>query len=205
MRTEVEWSLVDRASGLDRASATRLGNSPCYAGSKTSARVRPIASEDVGPLMRSLGPLVDSLYPNGARLLLRRLEDALEGYAVAHVVVPARTGLPIALAAEAFKGHGARKLSTFWVSPSWRRRGVGSLLISNRVRSWVMRDIACVHVTVRESRSSELLSLLAPWGFRKEALEFHRYGTTQNELVLHWRPNYLTASHSTTFFSLRRA
>lgn len=195
---------MDRAIDLGRATVKHLGNLPCYEASSMLARVRPMTPDDVRPLMHSLGPLVDSLYPSGARLLLRRLEDALAGYAAAHVVVPTRTDLPIALAAEAFKGHQARKLSTFWVSPGWRRRGIGSLLISSRARSWVMRDIASVHVTVRESRSRELLSLLAPFGFRKEAVEYHRYGTARNEVILRWRSNYLIVNHSAYSVSPRR-
>ena len=159
--------------------------------SPTLIEVRPIAPPDLQPLMQSVGPLVDNLYPAGAAHLQDRLEDALAGDAYAHVVAPKGAGSPIALAAEASKGYRARKLGTFWVSPLWRRRRIGSLLISHRAQSWLSENIDAVHVTVREERSCELLALLSPWGFRSALLVLDRYGEGKNELVLQWRPEYI--------------
>jgi ribosomal protein S18 acetylase RimI-like enzyme len=178
---------------------------PCRKSPHISVRVRPIVSSDLRPLMRSVGPLVDALYPTGAALLLRRLEDALAGHAIAYVVASTRTDLPIALAAEVFKGHQTRKLSTFWVSPSWRRQGIGSLLASDRVQSWISGNLDSVHVTVRESRSPGLMALLGPLGFRSELVEANRYGEARNEVILRWRPEYMSYARSAGSFSLQCA
>jgi ribosomal protein S18 acetylase RimI-like enzyme len=156
-----------------------------------TAHVRPIIPTDLRPLMRCVGPLVDSLYPAGAILLLRRLEDALAGYALAHVAALDTTDTPIAVAAEAPKGGHYRKLSTFWVSTHWRRQRVGSLLIEHLVHSWLTDDVNSVHVTVREDRSQELTALLRPWGFRSENVVYERYGEGRDELVLRWNPYHL--------------
>jgi len=155
-------------------------------------RVRPIFSSDLTSLMRSVGPLVDSLYPSGATLLLRRLEDALAGYAVAHVAASVRTDRPIALAAEALKGRRTRKLSTFWVSPAWRRQGIGAVLVESRIRSWHSSNIESVHVTVRQDRSLELMALLAPRGFQRKTTVTDLYGEDRSETILEWRPENLS-------------
>jgi GNAT superfamily N-acetyltransferase len=154
------------------------------------ALVRPIVSQDVRPLMRSIGPLVDILYPAGAARLFRRLEEAIAGHASAYVVA-SPTDMPIALAAEVLKSDRSRKLSTFWVSPLWRRHGIGSMLVANRVQCWLSQEVASVHVTVREKRSHELLSLLGPWGFDPVYIALDRYGEGENELILRWRPEFM--------------
>jgi GNAT superfamily N-acetyltransferase len=158
--------------------------------SRGSTRVRPIIPSDLRPLMESIGPLVDALYPAGAARLFCRLEDALAGHATAYVVAT-RADTPIALAAEAPKGGQARKLSTFWVSPVWRRRGIGSKLIAHRVHSWLSQEVISVHVTVRQKRSLELIALLGPWGFGSAFIDLDRYGEGENELILIWRSEYM--------------
>lgn len=143
--------------------------------------------QDLGPLMSSVGVLVDGLYPSGALKLQDRLTDALNGYASAHVVADAGN-LPIALASETLKGRGSGKLSTFWVHPSARGRGVGRRLLRHRVSSWVAAEYERVHVTVRAERASELERLFLPHGFQRRLVVVDRYGEGQDEVVLMWRP-----------------
>jgi len=152
--------------------------------------------------MRAVGPLVDSIYDGGAEKLLRRLEQARDGYAIAHVVVPDARGIPVALAAEAMKGPAVRKLSTFWVAPSSRRRGYGALLLDHRISDWANSGIEAAHVTVRQSRADQLEGLFLPRGFERELVELNRYGDGRDEVVLSWRADS-NELHSPAFTSSR--
>lgn len=150
--------------------------------------VRPVRSSDLAHLMAHVGPLVDELYPQGAAKLLARLEDSINGYATAHVAVSRRSTTPLALASEVAKGKRATKLSTFWVDPKARRRGIGAQLLDNRIATWLRSGQERVVVTVCESRAAELQSLFVPRGFERLALDLHRYGPDRGEVVLQWRP-----------------
>lgn len=147
--------------------------------------VRPLRPADLGVLMPTVGALVDSLYPRGATKLLARLEDALNGYATAHVTHAPGFG-PIALASETTKGRSSVKLSTFWVDPRFRRIGVGGGLLDHRIESWRHCDLTKAVVTVREERAPELEGLFIPRGFSRVATELSKYGEGQNEVVLRW-------------------
>lgn len=151
----------------------------------TPPRVRPLIASDIGPLMEAVGPLVDSLYTRGAEKMLRRLEDARDGYEIANVVVDG-LGAPLALAAEAKKGRAARKLSTFWVAQHARRRGLGAMLLDQRIEDWSDSGIDTVHVTVRASRAQQLERLFLPRGFQRALIELDRYGSGGDEVVLRW-------------------
>jgi GNAT superfamily N-acetyltransferase len=148
--------------------------------------VRPLVAEDIGPLMRDVGPLVDSLYDAGAEKLLRRLQDARDGYARAHVVTSATGSDPIALAAEVQKGTARVKLSTFWVAPGSRRTGIGSLLLDQRLCDWQQRGVCSAAITVRRERAPELEALFVPRGFTQRLLVSARYGNDRDEVVLMW-------------------
>ena len=91
-----------------------------------NVRIRPLKFADLDILMPTVGVLVDSLYPRGAEKLLARLEDALNGYAVAHVAEVSDFG-PVALASETLKGDSRVKLSTFWVHRRFRGLGIGGI------------------------------------------------------------------------------
>lgn len=150
--------------------------------------VRPVRANDLAHLMVRVGPLVEGLYPQGAAKLLARLEDSINGYATAHVAVSRLSANPLALASEVAKGKRATKVSTFWVDPETRRRGVGAQLLDSRIEAWLRSGQERVVVTVRESRAVELQSLFVPRGFERLALDLHRYGQDRSEVVLQWRP-----------------
>lgn len=141
---------------------------------------------DLAPLMRTVGVLVEDLYPQGAAKLQERLEDALNGYAVAHVVRTRRSSRAIALASEVQKGSSGTKLSTFWVHPVMRGRGVGRALLGHRIDDWRRAATPLVTVTVREERSPELERLFLPHGFNRAALVTDLYGETKSEVILQW-------------------
>lgn len=156
-------------------------------------RVRPLLDSDIGWLMTSVGPLVDSLYDRGAEKLLSRLEDARDGYAGAHVLTEGADGTPVALAAEATKGRRSRKLSTFWVAEHCRRRGYGSLLLETRINDWMHSGVEQAHVTVRKTRAEQLERLFLPRGFERTLVAVDRYGSGRDEVVLAWSANSRTS------------
>lgn len=147
--------------------------------------IRPLQRDDLGVLMITLGPLVDSLYPKGARKLLTRLEDALNGDSAAYVTQVRGFG-PISLASETSKGRRRVKLSTFWVDPRFRGIGVGASLLDHRIKSWQQADFDSAVVTVREERAPQLERLFIPRGFSRIVTDLDKYGEGQNEVVLKW-------------------
>lgn len=191
---------LEEPSSSERASVTPVAGSVAVmsCGTCATARptlslpglIRPVLAQDLGPLMASVGVVVDGLYPAGALKLQQRLGDALNGYATAYVVTDLENR-PIALAAETPKGLRSAKLSTFWVHPSSRGRGVGKTLLTHRQSSWVRAGYERVHVTVREERAQELERLFLPQGFERSLVVLDRYGEGSDEVVLTWRPDGL--------------
>jgi ribosomal protein S18 acetylase RimI-like enzyme len=152
--------------------------------------VRPLVSYDLGTLMPKLGQLVDALYPSGADKLFARLEKAASSHRGAHVVAHVtRPSMPLALTSEASKGPHVVKLCTFWVAPAWRRRRLGSLLLQDRVESWLASGVNSVHVTVRYDRLQQLRPLLEKLGFRRVAIAAARYYDA-DEVILQWTPDW---------------
>lgn len=154
--------------------------------------VRPLCRGDLYALSGDLGKTVDVLYPNGRAVMLDRLENSLHAGTGAIVAASmASPWVPIALASETTKGHRRAKLCTFWVSSTWRRRGVGRLLLEHRVADWVRTDMESLHVTVRCGHEVGLQRLMEPYGFRQVAVDLSRYGDGEDEVVLQWKPEWL--------------
>ena len=174
--------ILDRGAPL-RAHSVPLGD---IAASNRAPRVRPLLAGDIRLLMAAVGPLVDSLYDRGAQKLLSRLEDARDGYAVAHVLTEGPNGIPLALAAETTKGPRSRKISTFWVAEHYRGRGYGSFLLETRINDWTRSGVEQAHVTVRETRAEQLERLFLPRGFERRLVAVDRYGSGRDEVVLAW-------------------
>ncbi|MCW2530364.1 MAG: N-acetyltransferase [Pseudonocardiales bacterium] len=157
--------------------------------------VRPLRAPDVRVLADTVGSVVDQLYPNGRAKLLGRLEAAACTRSGAYVAASVRTPhVPIALASEAPKGSKQIKLCTFWVHPSARARGVGTMLLEHRVQKWMRSNIEVTHVTVRRDRAAQLMPLFSRLGFRELCVDIDRYGSGNDETVLQWRPDHILPS-----------
>jgi ribosomal protein S18 acetylase RimI-like enzyme len=129
---------------------------------------------------------VDDLYPEGLEKLARRFDDARAGRACGHVLLASRRVAGYAM--ESPKGGSAIKLSTFWISPTTRRRGFGRGLASALVLGWLYRCVARAYVTARCGLDDALLSTLTPLGFEKIAVVPDCYGEGCDEAILEWRP-----------------
>jgi hypothetical protein len=83
-------------------------------------------------------------YPGGLDWLDRRLDDIAAGRAL---LFQGMSGDEIAgLAIETPKGHHLKKLSTFFISPPYRRLRIGNRLMTSIQSSWERRNIDQVHV-----------------------------------------------------------
>jgi ribosomal protein S18 acetylase RimI-like enzyme len=89
-------------------------------------------------------------------------------------------------AIETPKGEHLVKLSTFWVAPWARRRGVGSQLLGRLVLRWQQADLESAWVTMGLYESDDLMGLMVPHGFEAIGLALDRYHQGRAELVLGW-------------------
>lgn len=153
-------------------------------GLSDSLCVRAVESPDEAQIFRTVGVVVDELYPLGREKLMAKL---LANMALEDRSFVATVGTEVvAYAAETIKTRDRTKLSTFWVHENFRRQGIGRALIEFLVERWVQSGIESVHVTVRAGRDSELLALLSRYGFRRIAMISGRYGPGRDEVVLGW-------------------
>lgn len=145
---------------------------------------QPYRRRDRTNLFRLLSGL-PTLYPDAREWLDQRLEDSLTGRASCVVVVD-RTAHPVAVMIQTPKGRLRTKLSTIFVHPYFRGRGVGSFLLDQAICGWVKTDVSRVDLTVDVGTSAKLLPLLVQRGFAQVAIERERYGANRNEMVLSW-------------------
>jgi len=146
--------------------------------------IRPMVRRDKRAILESAGPVVDSLYPSGGQLFEDRLNEVIHDDA--HCWVAAVHGYIAGIAVEAPKGRRGYKISTFWVEPQFRRRGIGTELLNKCVERWIYDDVRKTYITVREDRTDQLLSLFSKIGFSHHAHEPNRYGPGRHEDVLTW-------------------
>ena len=141
---------------------------------------RPSDRADVTSLLTDL----PALYPKGAKWLQRRLDDVVENRARCTLAVCGSAILGATI--ETPKGTKQTKLSTIFVRPALRRRGVGSLLMEDCRRRWDLSDLDDVIVTVACTRLPEVTPLFVRTGFEMVAIEQARYGDERDEAVLRW-------------------
>jgi ribosomal protein S18 acetylase RimI-like enzyme len=104
--------------------------------------------------------VLGNLYPNGLDWLERRLDDVEAGHADLWQV-----GQALGWAIVTPKGPHEVKLSTFYIAPVARGRGLGSTLLRALVGNWRHRDILNASVTVDED-SSLACGFFEKHGFR---------------------------------------
>lgn len=144
------------------------------------APIAPAELPDLTRLLRFLGVL----YPGGLHWLEKRIEDVRRGRARCTVV---RHGVnPIAVAIDTPKGTRRSKLSTLYVHPFYRGRGLGTKLLDSVVDGWLLRGIDEAAMTVPSARLKEVSCLALPRGFMLASLERDRYGVGRDEGVLVW-------------------
>lgn len=137
-------------------------------------------------LQRGLCAPLSAFYPGGGPWLERRLNDVRDQRALCTVVT--RRGSLVATAIETPKSTRRSKLSTIWVHPAARRRGIGGRLLTHLTTSWQQRGIEEIYVTVADEVVPALLPLLCDRGFVADAIERDRYRDGHDEYVLGWRP-----------------
>jgi ribosomal protein S18 acetylase RimI-like enzyme len=140
--------------------------------------------------LAAVGGLLTDLevdYPGGRLWLANRLLDVVDGRAICDLaavggfIVGATIGTP--------KPH-AMKLSTIFVAPEWRRKGVGAALLDRflaqaeaRVADSGRELRVETYVTVAHHNWGQLAPLLSSRGFTETAVEFNRYGIGRHEIV----------------------
>ncbi len=128
--------------------------------------------------------ILPRLYPGGFSWLERRLFDVVHHRAHCTLAVSGRELVGITI--ETPKPASRMKLSTLWVKPEWRRRGVGSLLLGNATRRWRREGIRAGHVTCDLAVAPVLSGLLSGFAFDAVSVEWERYGTARHEAVFAW-------------------
>ena len=141
--------------------------------------IRAFRSSDWSQVIEVLGFLPD-LYPNAHDWLARRLADALRSSAKCDlcVVDDAIAGVLI----QTPKGLDSVKLSTYWVSPEYRGKGIGTTLLGAARTYWHSYHKS-LYVTVAESQIELLDRILFRNNFEISAFVPNRYGSGRNELV----------------------
>ena len=126
------------------------------------------------------------LYPQGGEWLHRRLLDVASGKARCTLAMSRWN--PVGATIESPKDRRRLKLSTVYVHPSFRQRGVGSRLIAAACRQWQRDELDEVYLTADIRRAPEVDLLLWKFGFRLTAIEAQRYGWSRDEVVFACRP-----------------
>lgn len=180
------------ASYLVRHSATeasQLGSGRLEDSARSSSPVRWFEPSDRSQVVRLLAVL-PTLYPGGSDWLQQRLDDSLLGRTGCVVVEDAQAQSLSAVAIMTPKVGGAVKLSTFYVAPDLRHRGIGRLLLNALLSYWRPQVQNEIYVTVAHHVEPALRRLIEPAGFNRIAFEENRYGPGRHEVVWSIRGTY---------------
>jgi ribosomal protein S18 acetylase RimI-like enzyme len=177
--------LVMQSGGV----APELGPRHATGSAENSSLVRWFKPPDRSQVVRLLSVL-PTLYPGGSDWLQQRLDDSLLGRAACIVVKDAKDQSLSAVAIMTPKASGSVKLSTFYVAPERRHRGIGRLLLSVLLSSWRPQPQDEIYVTVAHHVEPAFRRLIEPAGFNKIAFEEDRYGKGRHEAVWSRRETY---------------
>lgn len=144
-----------------------------------ASTVRLLSADDVAGVRTLLNDLpVD--YPGGDGWLRKRLADVTAGNA--HCLVTGEVGSPTGVVILTPKSN-ALKLSTIYVAPDARSRGLGRVLMQSVMSKAMDLNFREVYVTVAEHKVYLLQGLLNDFGFTFLSLERDRYGNGRHEAV----------------------
>jgi GNAT superfamily N-acetyltransferase len=142
--------------------------------------LRPYEQESRSAVFALLQDL-PRLYPKSEEWLQRRLSDVARGKARCTLAMASST--PIGVTIETPKGRHRLKLSTIYVHPLFRGKGVGTDLMVAAYRQWQLNEVDEVYVTADRNRAPDLGPLLSRFGFVMAAVEPKRYGPNRDEVV----------------------
>jgi Acetyltransferase (GNAT) domain len=147
--------------------------------------IQPFRSDDWGSVLNLLTDL-PLLYPGGAAWLSVRLRDVVRRRAACWLAF--RCDVLAGIAIETPKGRRVRKLSTLFVGEAFRGRGIAYSLVSRLTRNWTRDELDLAYVTVDLRKAVDLSSVLWKFGFIYQTVEFGRYGSERDEVILSWKP-----------------
>lgn len=148
--------------------------------------VRAATASDRTRVTGALGCL-PRLYPGGGAWLDRRFDDALLGRS--RLAVAAGDGRLLGLTLDTPKGEHRRKLSTLFVHPQFRHKGVGTWLLFLTFEHWLREGVRDAWITVPE-HDRATTTFLEGHGFRPLPTLRDRYGPGRSEVVSVWDPDF---------------
>jgi ribosomal protein S18 acetylase RimI-like enzyme len=151
----------------------------------SSFYLRPYCRADKAQVVHLLRAL-PQLYPDGRTWLDTRLSDVLDGKARCTLIVTASRVIGVTI--ETPKGYRDVKLSTICVDPTFRRRGIGLMLMAESHRRWLRDGIDRAYITADHRVVNSLYPLLARFGFYLRHTLRERYGEGRDEAVFCWAP-----------------
>jgi len=132
--------------------------------------------------IRELLDFLPVLYPGGSEWLNKRLNQVEEGCADGRIV-RATNGDLAGVVLGVLKPTGRYKISTLFVSPAHRRRGIGAALLDAALAKALDHGAHETYITGAASVRANLEPLLQSRAFRCVAVEQDRYGAGRDECV----------------------
>ena len=140
--------------------------------------------------------LVDlpNVYPGADLWIDRTLDEVFAGKA--SCTLACVDGAIVGIVIDKPKPDGRRKLSTLYVDPGARGRGIARAIMDEAQRRWWTEGVVEVYVTCRIPRNDALTECLVMRGFVAGAILPNRYGQGHNEQIFVWRPSRRAAIFS---------
>jgi GNAT superfamily N-acetyltransferase len=157
---------------------------PALLGSKLLAATLEPYQKSRRSQVVSLLAILPELYPNGDAWLHQRLFEVENSGPRGTLILMGRDVVGVAI--ETPKSTQRLKLSTIYVSPSWRGLGLGRLLVTKLRGRWLREGRVQVYVTVAHHLACSVSRALMPLGFSFDALVLDRYGRGRHEVILTW-------------------
>lgn len=146
---------------------------------KSPAKLRGYVQADRGEVMRLLTPVLRELYPAGEVWLARRLDDVAESQA--DCILATHDGKVVGVAIITPKKTGRVKLSTLYVTPTARGKGIGRQILKETLARLRSQGADEIYITAAHSVEDLIRPLLEAQGFIKLDRVPNRYGPGRHE------------------------